>query len=233
MNYKLTEEDLKAHLDEQIHLLKTTCTSYDLGDISQAKLIATQLRGLLHTARSDSLLKQLKMLDQDFLNTARPQNQEDYKVAEALLVATHLGMGAYVPVYDSAQTNEYISFVDWWDMPILISTNGEFILTRKELVRIMANQDGVSHVDPSLQEKYAHFSRNNGFNTMIVTGFEMLPDGGFPPTLENANFESIPQVEYASVRQIAHELLATLDEQITIADQPSGVVVGNIYLKKA
>jgi hypothetical protein len=55
-----TQEELEAHLSEQLHFLEVSAESFDNGDDSEARRMAVHIRTLLHdTSNSQSLLKLL------------------------------------------------------------------------------------------------------------------------------------------------------------------------------
>src|SRR5438034_3485855 len=69
-------------------------------------------------------------------------------------------------------------------------------MPRRELIRVVANQDGGSHVDPALDETYARLTRDNSMGWVEVSAGVEQP---------------MPEPATASVRQMAHELLRVLD----------------------
>jgi len=74
------------------------------------------------------------------------------------------------------------------------------LLCRRDLILAVANKDGGAHVDPVLDEKYANLSRGNSL-AWRYRG----PRGDIP--LEGP--------EKAAVRQIAHEVLKTLNPKMS------------------
>ena len=115
------------------------------------------------------------------------------------LISIPLGTGTndYLPNLDNLPDNitGYVDFDNYWSEIIFID-NEKNLHSRKDIVLSIANQDGGSHVDPSLNEKYYKLSRQNslGWNTSNAEG-EWVPAG---------------KAELAAVRQITHELLRTL-----------------------
>jgi hypothetical protein len=68
---KLTEEELKSKLKEQIHLLKNSTKLYDDGCIIEAYNMSIRIRLLLHDTRnSSSLLNQLNKKNILFYDTS-------------------------------------------------------------------------------------------------------------------------------------------------------------------
>lgn len=92
-----------------------------------------------------------------------------------------------------------MSFTTWWEEVVIQDMNRE-VLTRKEVVLAMANKDGGSHIDPELTAKYADITR---FNSM-----------GLEIKARNMEESKAPDndVAAATVRQIAHEVLLSLQD---------------------
>jgi SEC-C motif-containing protein len=64
------------------------------------------------------------------------------------------------------------------------------------LVLGAVNQDGGAHVDPSLDSTYADLTRNNSLRELRFDGI---------------SWEKMPNVESATLRQITHEILQTVE----------------------
>ena len=118
----------------------------------------------------------------------------------------------YIPVLERGPIPMLPSdFETWWEGVVFIDGKGQK-MTRKELILAVANQDGGAHVNTTLDAKYADLSRNNSF------GWSAL-DGGKTEPLKGA--------ELAAVRQIAHEVIKTLDSNYTPIIPPlTGMVTG-------
>ena len=98
-----------------------------------------------------------------------------------------------------------VDFVDSQKRPI----------TRKKLILTAANQDGGSHIDPSLDAVYADLTKNNSLGWVVSDGNEKHPLEG---------------PEKAAIRQIAHEVLKSLesDYQKIIAHKDGLIIGGTI-----
>jgi len=76
-------------------------------------------------------------------------------------------------------------------------------LSRRDLVLIMANEDGGGHVDPQLDTEYEALTVDNlGTQLEFGVGIDKTMGGDIPPVGGD--------VAAASVRQIAFEILQTL-----------------------
>jgi hypothetical protein len=90
-----------------------------------------------------------------------------------------------------------LPFDEWWNEPILADARGR-IFTRRRIVLVAANTDGGAHVDPNLDREYADLTRNNAFGLE----YGLLGRAPAPPNAPH----------WAILRQIAHELLGTLED---------------------
>ena len=94
-----------------------------------------------------------------------------------------------------------LPFDEWWDVPTLRAPDpdtGEGVdYSRRRLVRTVANQDGGGHVDSAVEAAYYDFTR--GGIAEVAIGGKQVP----------WNTNPVP----AAIRQVAHEVLATLEEQ--------------------
>ena len=84
--------------------------------------------------------------------------------------------------------------------------------SRRDVVLSVADADGGAHVDPSLEGGYALLSRDNALRWTLETGTDSI---------------EIVGAELAAVRQIAHEMLRSLDPMMPILkpDIPTGAVL--------
>ena len=87
-----------------------------------------------------------------------------------------------------------MSFEEWWKKVIFVDDN-KSQFTRRDVVLSVVNQDGGAHIDPQLDEAYAHLSRSNALKWRLET--------------ESGPIELIGP-ESAAIRQIANELQRSL-----------------------
>jgi len=194
-----SNEDLKQELKDQISLLQNACNSFDKGLDAIGKHIALILRVLLHhKGQSRSLLEQLNLRDKRFFDSAGPLNANNL-LTECNLVrcsVSHDG-AKYIPMGEPPISPKKVKFVDWWGNPVL-KDNKKRTYCRRELVENVADTDGGAHVDPDLEEAYMDLSRNNSLGWLLSDGDISEAFGGRP--------------ELACMRQIAYEVLLTLQE---------------------
>lgn len=190
-------EELKKHLEDQIRFLEASSNSYDAGFHGEAKRLAVSIRILLHDTRhSISLLGQLGMQAAQFHDTST-EDISDGVTTYAGLIGSYIGSkavgGNYVPHLDSNPSKK-VNFDTWWKSTIFVDTEKNNF-SRKDLVLAVADQDGGAHVDPALGKKYAKLSRQNTLGRVYSKGGKWFQMEGS---------------QFASIRQITHELLKTL-----------------------
>lgn len=195
--HQQSEEELKAHLEEQISFLRASADAYDSGFEGEAKRIAVAIRVLMHDTRnSTSLLGQLGLKSSQFLDTSLPTSPGNMTSHSGLIV-TAMGSGGakyYAFLDDGIEQPTLRDFDEWWNAPVFIESQKRNV-SRKELVLAVANQDGGAHVDPALDRKYADLSRGNSLGWNFSDGSREEAMGG---------------PEKAALRQVCHEVLKTL-----------------------
>ncbi len=199
-----TIQELEAHLKEQTAFLEASAESYDRGFQGEAKRLAVGIRLLVHDHGSNkALLAQLDRLDSTrFYDSGIPNTPGNLSTYSGLVVTAHTKTGAeYMPMLDDHQLGpgEWLAFARWWETTIFVD-NKKRLASRKDLILSMANQDGGAHVDPALNATYSALSKENSMGWTVTVGSVGHPMG--PPHL-------------ASVRQIAHEVLKSLNRAYT------------------
>ncbi len=197
-----TADQLKELLDEQLDFLKLSCSAFDDGFLSEIKRLAVSVRVLVHdTQNSISLLTLVNKKGADFLDSAIPYNDESV-ISHSSLVQFHKSQSGAKPKahLDEPIQSKPISFDDWWNGIVLVdSVRNEF--SRRDITLFLANKDGGAHVDHKIDEKFNNLRYNNSQGWINVRG-----DGK-----HIAGEDNVP----ATMRQIAHELIKTLDKSYT------------------
>ncbi len=194
-------QDFKAHLGEQLDLLRSPIRDYDGGMEHAAKVIADRLRLFVKTkGRTTSLLEHLGVQDQlGWVDRGPPEPPHEAVVISfgVCVVVTRFDTGR--TRYESAmrqlapdRIHPPVSFIDWWERTILTDQRGNRF-SRADLVLSVAEQDGGTHIDAVVNEKYRQLTRENSL------GLRQSSD------LPIAN-----SVALTSVRHIAEELLETI-----------------------
>lgn len=196
-----TEAELQEHYEDQLGFLQVSAEAFDKGAEAEAKRLASSLRILLARGGRNMhpLLGQLGMLDRPFISTVPKHIPSRILTANLNLVGVNM-QGAqhkYFAQLDSGGIFRELPFDEWWTEPVFAIPRGGSTLSRENLVRSVADQDGGAHVDPALEEPYASFSRQNSLGHTRKAGAEA---------------EALPMLrpERAAIRQIAHEVLKSL-----------------------
>lgn len=192
-----TRAELRTSFQEQFAALQASSRGYDSGDLWEAKRLATTIHILVHDGgkRTVSLLTQLGIRSNlSFLSSRGEWHENNLLPNMPLTVMQFDDQGiAYFPSFGIMQEqHQYLSFSRWWDEEVL-RDNRRRVLTRKNLVFSLRDQDGGSHLDGHLtDETYVAFAREN------AAGWVLVKDGQ----------ESTPTVgpHLATMRQIAWEV---------------------------
>ncbi len=229
--YTQTDQDLLNHLCEQLRFLRASADAFDGGFEGEAKRLATTIRVLLHeTKNSRSLLGQLNMKDSLMMhNTAHALNPTNLLPHQGLVIMRldapqgadssvsftllgeedpytkapsdkPIGKMTYVPRCNepsgSGSKPTDVPFNKWW-WEVVIRDKEHARFTRRDLVLGVADKEGGTHVDPKLDEDYARLSRFNSQGWRVTTLGIVQPPAN--------------SLVAASVRQIAHEVLVSIE----------------------
>lgn len=205
MKVPLTQDELLVLLDEQLDFLKASASAYDNGFAGEIKRLAQSVRVLVHDTReSTSLLTLTQNKDRSFLDTSFPFEEEN-KLSHSSLVQIRIDGKKSVPepFLDGGSFKRNIKFENWWNGIVFVDKNrNEF--SRKDIVLTLANKEGGAHVDPELDSKYADLRKNNSLGW-----FDYISNGNQIP-----GEDQVP----AAMRQIAHEIIKTLDPSYEVQD---------------
>ena len=197
-NISRTPSDLTSILDEQLGFLKRSCDAFDDGFKDEIKRLATSVRVLVHdTAKSTSLLTLTSKKGSRFLDTADPYDDENC-LSHSSLVQMHVTKKGNKPKahLEDVLTSNLLGFDDWWNGIVFVD-NARNEFSRKDITLHLANKDGGAHVDHEIDEIYHNLRNNNSLGWISVLG-----DGR-----QIAGEDQVP----ATMRQIAHELIKSLD----------------------
>jgi hypothetical protein len=219
MGYDLSHAELERHLTEQVSFLRRSARDFDAGDEAEAKRLALTIRTLVHDGgASKSLLGQLDLKesirydDTTLRRVELPPGLTELPPGSMVLhsgiTVTRMRFGgpdagvAFAAPLDNVAPERIgppVEFAQWWEPVILTDMQGNSF-SRQTFVLALANRDGGAHVDPSLDVSYAALVKANSLGR---TG---AGPGEEPRPLLN--------IALASVRQIAHELLRTLEREL-------------------
>lgn len=223
-------DELNNELETQLMFLVKSCFAFDHGDLLEAKRISSTLRTLLKDkGTSISLLGQLNRKNEFYSYHYRVRGkipvQQNYLVC-SLQNSVH----PYLPNFLSEIIIEKQKpFQEWWDEIVITDIFGtEF--SRGKIILTVAEQDGGSHVDPSISDDYFKLTRENSQKVFIVSGdFSQ----GLPEKIPIEELKPIMPPVWHTIRQIAHEILFTLGKNYLYDPRPfyQGVSIAGFALE--
>jgi hypothetical protein len=212
------ESDYLDLLHEQVEFMVDACEQFDKGKFNSAKLLATYIRTIVHqTQASTSLLTHLnRQRSIKFYNTSfTPKNAVYFLSMVSMCVLGNKDENnkivpepVFIPVFKPKNYlgNRWLEFNKWWNKKVIISDHLTF--TRSEMIRFMANQDGGTHVDNEVVEKYYKIAKAN--ESMFYLTTKSLDHDPYQKG------EPYKYLHYAVVRQIAHELIFSLTKEFNL-----------------
>jgi hypothetical protein len=201
---KTKENRLRKLFVEAIETLRILTQCFDNGNKPIAKEIAVKLRVLLYdNGRSNrSLLGQLGIKNKlQYINTAQVLHPDNLLPSpgfvEYYITSTNSQYKAPLGDVPPPQQNSYLEFDNWWRDKVLKDIFGN-ILSREDMIKILANKEGGAHVHPQGVKAYIDITESNSL------GLVSIGENGVKKSFENAVIEE-------SVRQIAYEFLRTIE----------------------
>ena len=169
---KRSQSELRLELSEQILALRASCKAYDTGEFWEAKRIASCIYILFNDGGNNrSLLQQLGIKGKiPLLSTSVKPSAlakrlgviPNFRTANRLVAAVIDPLNPrYVPKFGAIPADHtWMKFDPWWE-EIAFGGVGNPVLTRKNLIFGLRNQDGGAHVDSAL-EGYYHTVKHRG-----------------------------------------------------------------------
>jgi len=197
-----TQEELRAALLHQRLAIEKSSAAYDAGETWEALRLAPPIYNLVYDhKRTKSILDQLGVKTSIRFISSSAGIEPTNLVASTPLVMFRVGGndgGAY-PKLDLGPPMELreVPFIVWWERdPIFRSGKEKPYWFRRDLVRSIRDQDGGAHFDEELTDAvYTDLKAGAGW---------MMGDDETSTPLEG--------LETACMRQVAWELLETLDK---------------------
>ncbi|MBI5888574.1 MAG: hypothetical protein HZB82_07690 [Deltaproteobacteria bacterium] len=198
----MTEQDLKDYLTEILIFMNSSADSFDNRCVGEARRLAACIRILAEdTAQSRSLLGQLGLTNLFFYDDAPDYNPELGLPFSGLAVVT---LGGKTHKYAARLDNNVrsktrkVSFDQWWHKPVIVDEKRKMSLTRRDVTLAVASAN-IGEINPKLTGAFEELLRkeSRGWITdSTVVPLDMI------------------EIEYASLRQIAFELLNSLEDQL-------------------
>jgi hypothetical protein len=206
----MLDDRLDASLAEQVDFLRASAERVDAGYQHEAKRLALTIRVLLHdTDKSKSLLEQLGLKSElAFLDTrTRREPPTGFQAVSQLgwptgMVRYSMTLGGGPTTFradlgsDRESRPAEVAFDAWWEDSLLVSKDGT-TWNRRRLILGAANQEGGGHVEPKPSAWWRSMRDGTWIGAVKVDG--------------PAGEECLSDLAPALIRQITHELLATLE----------------------
>lgn len=189
--------ELEAQLQDQLAFLERSCAAFDDGYTDEFKRLAVTLRVLVHdTPKSHSLLRQLGMKGGNFAAYSKPIDGRNLLTDWSLGIMSIGSEGvALLPALDCRGiAPRLLQFDDWWSELVYRDPQAGITLDRKTIVLAVANKDGGAHVDPEIDDRYAHLV-NEGTGWIAQTPHGVV---------------AIEDLEKICLRHIAFEVLKSI-----------------------
>lgn len=200
---KRTPSQIQEAFEIQKAALRASAENFDSGATWEALRLATAVYVLVHDGgkNSVSILSHLnKKVGLKFLCSSSPISDQNL-IASHNLVFIEMSSNKvrYLPILDSFQESwRWTAFSTWWENdPIFSSGSGKNLVSRKNLVFHLRDKEGGAHYDAKIaQAEYFEMSKKPHWVSSVG-------DGAEAPVLG---------LETATMRQIAFELLQTLEK---------------------
>ena len=209
---KRLPSEAHTQLVDSIHDLISDADRFDHGDLRAIKRSAVTLRTLYYDSKmSHSLLSEIDDKQHiKLISYSNPTKKDIYYYGSLFVVVfmtRAVGKYAYRYLFFPGQgtTIKNLNFDKWWNGEIIRMDSDN--LTRKEFVRIMANQDGGAHFDPTLDKAYTNLRDGNaGF---VITARNTSSSSMLLGNDDTSEIRA-KNIELAIMRQIVHESIISL-----------------------
>jgi hypothetical protein len=166
MGWVRPRHEIEEALAIQRLAITASCKAYDLGERWEAIRLATAVFTVVHDAGKKyiSILSQLGLRAKLRFVASGFEYSPRNVLRETHLVSTRIysdGTAEYLPLIqsDMADMGRLLQFREWWEREIIFR-DGQFHLTRRNLVFNLRSQDGGAHFDPELRDpNYVRFAK--------------------------------------------------------------------------
>ena len=147
--------EFENQLANHLRFIRNSCDEYDKGFTDEALRIAVSLRVLFHdTKNSTSLLTHLNRKEEVQLISTFATDQlkiPNTNINWHTVIPLMITSKGVKPPLETWKTRRIIGVEEWWNEKIWVE--GNFILSRRDIVLSAANQDGGAHVDSKPSNK--------------------------------------------------------------------------------
>jgi hypothetical protein len=195
--------NFEASVKEQMLLLRDTARNYDESTPAHAKSIATRISTLMEILQSKDgaafVKNEKSLLISDWFPALPQAKTHGHHPLVTLSVETVIGSGrtearfsAHIDKLASPDQRNLVSISKWQKETVLHPAKGKGV-SRRYLYMTMRNKDGGAHAPSAVEPEYAGASSPHGLG-LKAFGVE-------------GSLQFDPPAHYATMRQMAHELL--------------------------
>ncbi|MFQ5737005.1 MAG: hypothetical protein ACE5GY_09105 [Thermodesulfobacteriota bacterium] len=188
----------EAEIRKIVAFMDAAGSSFDASANGEARRLAVCILALVEDTKTlPSLLGRLGLKDISFYDSSPDYNPE---LGLPLCGLTLVTLGAktmnYVPRFNRNTNIKAVSFDSWWNKPVIVDTEKEINLTRRDIV-------------------YAVAASNVGTtNTGLLAAYEEITSKvPFGQVTSSSINSDMVQPFFASVRQISYELLGSIRDR--------------------
>ncbi|MBI5643494.1 MAG: hypothetical protein HY954_08480 [Deltaproteobacteria bacterium] len=198
MAEKTFDNESINYMREIVKFLEAAGSEYDKGSSGEAIRLANCVRVLVHSdGESRSLLDRMDLMKLAFYDGSPDYDSKLGLPFSGLAIVTLGGKTQkYVPRLDTNLRIQFSPFAKFWTKPVIVDEENNINLNREAII-LAVSKSRVGVLASTLTGQYD--------NIMVKAN---LPD------IEAAHIPAaMLELEYASARQIAFELMVTLNEQ--------------------
>ncbi|KMK53172.1 hypothetical protein FEFB_11000 [Fructobacillus sp. EFB-N1] len=223
-----TNEETEELLQNCFQNLLDYANSFDSGNFQSIRQAANIIRMLFYDSKTcHSLLNQItNKEDIRLLNTFLIDEKDTFYSGGVWIIQTFKKIpfsnvpdtsqlySTFVPDdLEKLSEKREIVFKSWWNG--IVFKLGNSILTRKDIIISMANQDGGSHVDTEVDETYLNIARGQT-GIHIGTNLSDTIPLYFKSQNNDEDYEHPKDIHLAIMRKIVHEILYSLPKQLNL-----------------
>lgn len=215
LNVNRIPEEVMSQLIICVQDLINDASLYDSGKFQSIKRSSAVLRMLFHNKGSNrSLVNQYEALTNIRFTSFSNKIDSNSDASFGPILATRfnmpvLSLGKYYDTFlffPDYEKPKKVTFNQWWYGKIFVL--GSTVITRFDLVKTAANQDGGAHFDPAIPLNYSSLIKGHTGFTMAGKSNNHLLLGGVP---SNEDIKFI-DIHLALLRMIVHEAIVSLIE---------------------
>lgn len=199
----MTKQELKDYLNEILGFMNSSAASFDNNCVGEARRLAACIRILVEdTGNVRSILSQLGLKTLFFYDDAPDYNHALGLPFSGLAVVTLGGkVHKYAPRLDNnvRSKTKKVTFEQWWHKPAIVDEGNKRSLTREDITLAVASSN-IGEINPQITGAFEKLLRKEPQSW--ISGSTSVPI-------------DMIDIQYASLRQIAFELLNSLEDQLS------------------